>query len=99
MKKVNSNSNLNSNSDFEDVRMAFAFWKKISGFHPNHSDMPLPSGLHIRLLPHSIRGAFRAFCRSSQSSKRSVLEFCGEATAVVSKRMNFTADATGTQTL
>jgi hypothetical protein len=40
-----------------------------------------------------------AFRRSSESSKRSGLCFCGAAAAMVSKRKNFTADAIATQTL
>jgi hypothetical protein len=78
--------------------MAFAFWKKISGFHPNHSGSALPTGSVIRL-PGSIRGSFRTFRRSSQSSKRSGFRFCGGAAAMVSEHKNFTADATAAQTL
>jgi hypothetical protein len=50
-------------------------------------------------LPGSIRGLFRTFRRSSQSSERSVLAFCGGAATMVSKQKNVTADTTAAQTL
>jgi hypothetical protein len=46
-----------------------------------------------------IRESFRAFRRSSQSSERSISNFCGGAVAMVSKHENFTGDVTATQTL
>jgi archaellum component FlaC len=47
----------------------------------------------------SIRGSFRTFRKSSQSSERSNFRFCGGAVAMVSKQKSFTADVTVSQTL
>jgi hypothetical protein len=53
----------------------------------------------FRWLHSSIRGSFRAFRRSSQSSGGSGFRFCGGAAAIVLRQRNFTDGATATQTL
>jgi hypothetical protein len=78
---------------------ALSLWMNIWGFHQSHCGCALPKGLHIRRLPRSIRGSFRAFRASSQSSGGSVSKCCGGAAAMASVQKNFTADATATQTL
>jgi hypothetical protein len=57
---------------------------------------PTPPSRPLRC---SVRGSFRTFRRSSQSSGGSVFRFCGGAAAMVSKDENLTADATTAQTL